>query len=99
METSVARIIICHGRIALQASRVTSERIKAASETAVHLVSHYGERLTGFDTAPILTLQNAMIEAMTEGHARQSEEMVDEMFVLLDRLEDRMSKRDSPSGG
>jgi hypothetical protein len=86
-----SHIIICNGRIVLQASRITSERIKAASQTATDLISYYGDSLTEAYTAPISNLQHAMMDAMSSGQARKSEEMVDEMFVLLDQLEDRMS--------
>ena len=93
-------IIICNGRIDLAAAKNSVEMIQAASETAMRLVSYYGDRLSAADTQPISKLQHEMMDLMN-GKAlagtkatgyRSADEMVDEMFALLDALEEKMKR-------
>lgn len=91
-------IIICNGRIDLRTARDPLGRIAAASRCATDLVKYYGERLTYEDTAAISNLQHAMMEliegktlARTRQQPNHPDEMVDEMFVLLDALEQKFS--------
>lgn len=91
-------IIICDGRINLQAAHNPTERIQAASRCATELVKFYGDRLTEADAKPISDLQHEMMEVMSgnrlagtrETSFRGADEMVDEMFALLDALEQKM---------
>lgn len=85
-------IIICNGRIDVELAKSGFEAIQAASRTAERLVCYYGERLTNADTKPISDLQHRMMQ-MVSGraqHAIGSTDMVDDMFALLDALEDKM---------
>lgn len=80
-------VIICNGRIDLLTAQTPRDRVKAASHAARDLVMYYGDSLTEKDTAPISTLQHAMMDALEANETRKAEEMVDEMFTLLDGLE------------
>lgn len=94
MASRAAYIIICNGRINLRAARDPLGRIQAASNCAAALVTYYGERCSQEDTQPISDLQHAMMD-MVNGDSMPAgkhhpDEMVDEMFALLEQLEDRM---------
>lgn len=91
-------IIICNGRIELAVAPNGFQMLRAASNCATALVTYYGQRLTDADTKPISNLQHEMMEVV-EGHKstgthstgfRNADEMVDEMFALLDALEQKM---------
>lgn len=89
-------IIICNGRIDLAAARNNIEMIQAASRAATSLVSYYGDKLTYTDTKPISKLQHEMMDLVTSSASdrmpqthRSPDEMVDEMFALLDALEQK----------
>lgn len=90
-------IIICQGRIEVALTKNGFEMILAASRTAVNLVTYYGDRLTDTDTYPISKLQHEMMDlvsgntiARTHAQPKSAAEMVDEMFALLDALEQKM---------
>lgn len=84
-------IIICQGRIDLLVAKNGMERILAASRAAAALVTYYGDKLTDQDTFPISGLQHDMMEEMDGGlKGERADMMVDEMFALLDALEDKM---------
>lgn len=84
-------IIICNGRIELALAKSGFEMIRVASRAATNLVTFYGEQLTDADTRPISDLQHKMMDVVSSRNATHSSiEMVDEMFALLDALEDKM---------
>lgn len=91
-------IIICNGRIDVALAKNGFEMIRSASHAAANLVTYYGERLTDADTRPISQLQHEMMDVV-EGRGaprtqstefRDAVEMVNEMFALLDALEQKM---------
>lgn len=87
-------IIICNARIEVALSRNGYEMIRAASNGASDLVCYFGDRLSHEDTEPISKLQHEMMD-LVQGNApsrkpAQAGAMVDEMFALLDALEQRM---------
>lgn len=86
-------VIICDGRIDVAISSNGFHRIRAASRTATELLKFYGDRVTDADARPISQLQHEMMD-LVEGKASRapisSDEMVDQMFGLLDALEDKM---------
>lgn len=91
-------IIICQGRIDVALAKNGFEMIQAASRGAVALVTYYGDRLTDEDTKPISDLQHKMMDLVStraKGRTRHeplsADEMVDQMFALLDALEQRMN--------
>lgn len=93
MASNAPYIIICNGRIDVAAAKNTIQLIQAASHTATDLVKYYGDKLTDVDTKPISTLQHEMmdsVQATAHAQTRDPSEMVDEMFALLDALEDKM---------
>lgn len=85
-------IIICASRIEAALAKNGFEMIQAASRGAADLVSYYGDKLNYADTKPISDLQHRMMDTVTSrsfpGHAS---EMVDDMFALLDTLEEKYS--------
>lgn len=84
-------IIICNGRIDVALAKSGFEMIQAASRTATALVSYYGDKVGDADTRPISELQHAMMDLVNARPSMHlSGEMVDEMFALLDALEDKM---------
>lgn len=84
-------IIICQGRIDVALAKNGFEMIQAASRTAANLVTYYGDKLTNADTRPISDLQHAMMDAVNSRNVtRNASEMVDDMFALLDALEDKI---------
>lgn len=90
-------IIICAGRIEAALAPNGFQVIRAASNCAAALVTYYGERLTHEDTQPISKLQHEMMDlvsgraiARTHQQSLSADEMVDQMFALLDALEDKM---------
>lgn len=87
-------IIICAGRIEAALAPNGFQVIRAASNCAAALVTYYGDRLTYEDTKPISKLQHDMMDLVI-GRTREhslgaASEMVDEMFALLDALEQKM---------
>lgn len=87
-------IIICNGRIEAAVAQNGFQAIRAASNCAAALVTYYGDRLTYEDTRPISKLQHEMMDLVT-GRARAQtldagNAMVNQMFTLLDALEDKM---------
>lgn len=82
-------IIICNGRIDLAASRNGVDRVQAASRAATNLVMYYGERLTAVDTEPISRVQHAMMDRLSQRGIAGVDDLVDQMFALLDALEDK----------
>jgi adenosylmethionine-8-amino-7-oxononanoate aminotransferase len=89
--STASYIIICAGRIELAAARNGTEQIKAASGAAMNLVTYYGDKLSDADTKPISQLQHAMMDRLTERGLQGSDDLVDEMFALLDALERKFS--------
>lgn len=89
-------IIICNGRINVALAKSGFEMIRSASRTAADLVVYYGDRVTDADTKPISELQHAMMDLVdgtttrTRQERNSAAEMVDEMFALLDALEQKM---------
>lgn len=90
-------IIICNGRIESALAPNGYQMIRAASNCATALVAYYGERLTYADTKPISELQHEMMDlvsgraiARTRQQPISADEMVDQMFALLDQLEGKM---------
>lgn len=86
-------IIICDGRIDVAISSNGFHRIRAASRTATELVKFYGDRITEADAQPLSTLQHEMmdlVEGKASKHAVSADEMVDQMFGLLEALEDKI---------
>jgi hypothetical protein len=90
-QSKAPYIIICAGRIDLAAAKNGIERIQAASRAAANLVTYYGDKLTFEDTAPISTVQHAMMEELQTRRRLDVDDLVDEMFVLLDALEQKYS--------
>jgi len=87
-------IIICNGRIAAALASSGFEMIRAASQAATNLVTYYGDRAGLTDTLPISELQHEMMDlingrATTRRREPRADEMVDEMFALLDALEEK----------
>lgn len=96
---SVAQyIIICDGRINVALAKNGYEMIRAASAAATALTSSYGDRLSEADALPISKLQHQMMDVVSGKniagtHANDFKSaggMVDEMFALLDALEQKM---------
>lgn len=84
-------IIICNGRIDIGVAKNGFEMIRAASRAATDLVSYYGDKLTASDTLPISDLQHQMMDIVNARAVNYSaSEMVDEMFALLDALEQKI---------
>lgn len=93
----VPYIIICAGRIEAALAPNGFQTIRAASNCAASLVTYYGDRLTYEDTKPISKLQHEMMDlvsgraiARTRAQPLGADEMVDQMFALLDALEQKM---------
>ena len=83
-------IIICNGRIEVAVSKNGMEMMRAASRCATALVTYYGDKLTTIDTLPISDLQHQMMDLLNSRKVvRDAGEMVDEMFALLDELEQK----------
>lgn len=83
-------IIICSGRIdQLAAEGKTASQIKAASDAARNLVVYFGERVTIDDTKPISDLQHEMMDNFTTWSKDEVTAKVNEMFGLLDALEQK----------
>ena len=87
-QSKAAYIIICDGRIGVAVARDPLGRIQAASNCAAALVTYYGDRLGLADTEPISNLQHEMMELATGKQRKNPDEMVAQMFTLLDELED-----------
>ena len=85
-------IIICNGRIAVALASNGFEMIRAASQTATNLVIYYGDKLSYADTNPISDLQHEMMSLVDGSRGKSlksADETVDEMFALLDALENK----------
>lgn len=85
-------VIICDGRIDVAISSNGFHRIRAASRTATELLKFYGDRVTDADAQPISNLQHEMMD-LVEGKPSKrisADDMVDQMFGLLEALEDKM---------
>lgn len=93
-------IIICNGRIDLALAKNGFEMIQAASRTATALVVYYGDKVSYADTKAISDLQHKMMDVVSNRtlagtHAtgfQSASEMCDEMFALLDALEDKIDQ-------
>lgn len=85
-------IIICGGRINNLRAVSPQDKIGAASECAVRLVSQlellYPGDITKEQSQPITDLQHEMMDNMTTWTKAEAESKVVEMFDLLDALED-----------
>lgn len=91
-QSKAPYIIICSGRIDFLAASTKQEQIQAASNAARNLVVFYGDRVTAEDTGPISDLQHEMMDNMShtgQWTKSQTEAKVDEMFALLDALEEK----------
>lgn len=88
-QSKAAYIIICSGRIDVEAATTSVLRLKAASDTARNLVVFYGDKVTEADTLPISELQHEMMENMRKWGNAKAHTKVAEMFELLDALEDK----------
>lgn len=86
-QSKAPYIIVCGGRIELEAANKPEEMVVAASNAAVRLTSYYGDRLTEADTLPISNLQHEMMEGMAGYNKHHAKVKADEMFALLDALE------------
>lgn len=85
-------IIICAGRIDVALAKNGFEMVQAASHAAATLVTYFGDRLTYADTRPISDLQHKMMELVSaRAVSHHAGEMVDEMFALLEALEQKLS--------
>lgn len=88
-------IIICNGRIGVALASSGFEMIRVASQTATNLVMYYRDRVSYTDTKRISDLQHEMMDVVggtklagtRASGFKNSSEMVDEMFALLDALE------------
>ncbi len=84
-------IIICSGRIAVQATKSSAQKIKAASDCAAQVVSHleltHGSEITPADTKPTSDLQHEMMDNMLTWDKPTVEAKVKSMFYLLYQLE------------
>lgn len=84
-------VIICNGRINVQAAHGPTGKIQAVSQCATESVKFYGDRITERDIKPISDLQHEMMDMLSGRRTvKNADEMVDEMFALLEELEDRM---------
>lgn len=94
-QSKAPYIIICAGRIDLLAAAPGTQpfqrQLKAASDAACNLVSYFGDRLTAEQTAPISRLQHSMMDNFDKWGAHEAEIAIEQMFELLDELEDQMS--------
>ena len=90
-------VIICDGRIGIALAKSGYEMIREASRTAATLLTSYGDKVSEADALPISKLQHEMMDVVSGkknagSHAndfRNASEMVDEMFALLDALEQK----------
>lgn len=89
-DSKAPYIIICSGRIDVLNAAKNQDKLKAASDTARHLTSYYGERCTAEQTTPISELQHQMMENFKTWNKAQTNQAVTDMFALLDALEDEM---------
>lgn len=85
-------IIICNGRIEVEASKKPEEKIRAASNAAMNLTSYYGERCTAAQTTPISDLQHQMMGNLNRWNTLEVNAAITQMFDLLDELEDAMAE-------
>ena len=89
-DSKAAYIIICSGRIDVLNASKRQAKLKAASDTARHLTSYYGEKCTAAQTTPISDLQHSMMVNFDSWSNTQANQAVTDMFALLDALEDEM---------
>lgn len=90
-------IIICSGRIdRLVAASQTKEalQIKAASDAARNLVVFYRDQVTIDDTGPISDLQHEMMDNFGKWSKVDTDAKIDEMFALLDALEQKFEQHE-----
>ena len=85
-------IIICNGRIEVDAATKVPEKIRAASNAAMNLVQFYelhGAPITVEDTTPISDLQHEMMDNLKTLTKSQANAVIAQMFALLDALEEK----------
>ena len=94
-DSRSAYIIICNGRIEVDAAKHPRDRVRqiisAASRAAANLTTYYGERLTAEQSTPISDLQHEMMDNAGEWSIPETETKVTQMFALLNELEDAMA--------
>jgi hypothetical protein len=96
--STASYIIICSGRIAVQATKDPLQKIKAASDCASQVVSFieltHGSQVTPADTLPVSNLQHEMMNKMLEWNKEEIEAKCKSMFYLLYQLEKKFPPLD-----